>query len=339
MNNQKVAVLGFTASGKTTYTLGMYNFMLDGVGCFSLKETDKDQHKFLTKVWDDITQHGKWPMLSDDRSEYTFSLRHNLIPILNFSWMDYPGAVVVDVDHDLADLFRKDLTEASCLLVLVNGESFAYAGNPKDHKRIQANDDDEYINTVKRNLRRNSDLRAIMALSDLASQGISLPPVAIVVTKSDLIEDCWAHCLPQILTDSFKPIFGENCPDERIVMLSAVTLGDIENGYVDPVGVEDPIVFAVLSILLRRVQMKKLLKQQAMNQLSDKQKKLFANIFQGRKKEQLKAEIERTDADIQKMIQDAGYLFEMLDIDKPVYINNQKKDLRTFFTDALNDSQ
>ena len=85
--------------------------------------------------------------------------------------------------------------------------------------------------------------------------------------------------------------------------------------------------------------MKKLLKQQAMNQLSDKQKKLFANIFQGRKKEQLKAEIERTDADIQKMIQDAGYLFEMLDIDKPVYINNQKKDLRTFFTDALNDSQ
>lgn len=338
MTNQKVAVIGFTASGKTTYTLGMYNFMHDGAGNLNLEELDEIQHGTLFDAWAALINENKWPGLSDNRSQYTFSLQHALVPILNFEWIDYPGSVVLDVHHPLLDDFRKDLSEASCLLVLVNGESFAYEGNPVNQQKIQADTDEEYMSIVDNNLRNNHDLLAISALAKLVSTGRPLPPVSLVITKSDLIEDRWAHCLAPILIKSFKPIFGEDLEDERIVKLSAVTLGNIKEGKVNPVNVEEPISFAVLAVLLDRVRKERQQKQQAAQQLSEMRNSRFARTFQRKKIEQLTKEIEDRNATIQKMIKYATYMFKMFDPEASVYVNYQKTDLRTFFTAALNDS-
>ena len=336
MEMDKVAVIGFTASGKTTYALGMYNKMSLGVGSFSLREKNEDQDYYLSTLWDNILD-GEWPHPSDNKSVYNFTLCHNFHPVIGFDWLDYPGAVVVDPSHECREDFRKQLSEASCLLVLINGESFAYDGSPKKMIRIQATDPQEYKHIVHRNLERNKDLKAISALTSLGMDGVVLPPTAIVVTKSDLIEDQWVSYVSEIIKDNFAPIFGKGSADERVVMLSAVTLGNnITAGDVDPVDIEHPIAFAVLSILRRRIQLQRLLREEAQGKLNEAEAGWLHSIFHGDKITRLKKEIGETDASIQKMIKDAHFLLDLFPLEKPIYINDERQDLRSFFANELN---
>ena len=246
--------------------------------------------------------------------------------------------MVVDPSHECREDFKKQLSEASCLLVLVNGESFAYDGKPRDMNKIQTDDPEVYKRIVQKNLNLNKDLKAISALTSLGMEGIVLPPTAIVVTKSDLIADQWVSYVPEIIKRNFAPIFGAGSPDERVVMLSAVTLGNnIVAGDVDPVDIEHPIAFAVLSILRRRIHLQRLLKEEAQGKLNATDKGWLRSIFHGDKISRLKKEIQEKEASIQKMVKDVHYLLDLFPLEKPIYINDVKKDLRSFFTEELAD--
>lgn len=219
----KITVIGFRSSGKTCFLAGMYDIMCNGLENFTIIEHDADQDLYLQEMWEDIrtASHRKWPVPSDEKRAYEFTLCHSFQKIIDFEWLDYPGGALVDPKFGLLKEISDQISKSSCLLLLINGESFV----------AEAENEDEYKQAVCSNLKSNKDLVAIQKLSRLVYEGISLPPIAIVVTKCDLIDDRWVGCTKDIVRTSFSPVFGEDTLDERIVMMSAVTLGDeIEQG-------------------------------------------------------------------------------------------------------------
>ena len=57
----KITVIGFTSSGKTSYLVGMYDALSYGLKKFSLKETDSEVDLYLQKVWENIQSNGSFP--------------------------------------------------------------------------------------------------------------------------------------------------------------------------------------------------------------------------------------------------------------------------------------
>lgn len=335
----KVTVIGFKASGKTCYLAGMYDIMSTGIKNFSLVEKNPDQDWYLQGLWEQISDgaNRSWPVPNDDKRVYSFSLCHSFDKIIEFEWLDYPGAALVDPGYGLIDEIKNQLSESACLLVLVNGESFAFDGKPADQKPIQASSLDEYKKIVAKNLKRNKDLEAVRQLTKIGSDDVVLPPIGIVVTKCDLIEDEWVPHVQEILRENFESIFGEGGEDDRIVMMAAVTLGnDIQfGGDADPVDIELPIAFAVLSILRKYILAARVLKRKTDNELSDHEKSIF-RIFRSGQGKKLREEIAKMEKIIAKLSRDAIRLLDLFEESKPIYINGEKQNFRKYFRDDLN---
>ena len=334
----KVTVIGFQHSGKTCYLTGMYDTMSMGVKNFSLVEKNPDQDWYLQNLWEKISYGStrSWPLSTDEKRTYSFSLCHCFNKIMEFEWLDYPGGALIDPGYNLIEDIKNQLSESACLLVLVNGASFAYEGDPKDKKEIQAANLDEYKRIVSKNLKKNNDLEAVRQLTKIGAEDVELPPIGIVVTKADLIKDKWAPHVQEIIRDNFEPIFGEGGEDDRIVMLAAVTLGyDIEKGAdADPEDIELPIAFAVLSILRKYIIAARILKANSQAELSEKDAKIL-KIFNKKELERLREEIKKLDAIIGKLSRDAIRLLDLFGENKPIYINGEKQNFCKYYRDQL----
>lgn len=334
----KISVIGFTSSGKTSYLVGMYNALCNGISGFSVVENDMDVDLYLDKVWKNLCENGEFPFPSDSKETYHFSLLQSQKKIRTFEWLDYPGSVLSDGGDMLRDL-SEQLAESSCLLLLVNGASFAFQGDPDNQERIQAASVTDYKQIVSNNLRNNKDLQAIRQLNRLGAQGVELPPIVIVLTKSDLIEDKWALYAKDILRDNFSVIFGApGVTTDRIVMITHTSLGDLDpqNGFrVDPINVELPIAFGVLSILRDDVIKYKLLHANNQTQINTHQKNKFTRWLNSDTLNALKKENDKCMADIKAASKDIFKLLDLFDDDKNIYINNVEKNLKVFFRDEL----
>lgn len=301
-------------------------------------ERDSDQDFYLQTLWENISsgEGRNWPVPNNEKRTYSFALCHSFDKVMEFEWLDYPGGALVDSGYGLIDEIKSQLAESSCLLVLINGESFAYEGKPEFKKKIQAVTREEYCETVKKNLKRNKDLIAVKKLSEIAKENKMLPPIALVVTKSDLIEDQWINCVGDIIRDSFENIFGENGEDKRWVMVTAVTLGaGIENGEdADPEDIEQPIAYAVLSMLCGYIEKAKMIKGSNDQTMKDNSTP-FKKLINRKKLEELRQESAKIEAVIGKLSRDAIRLMELFPEDKPIYINGMKHNLRNFFADFI----
>lgn len=324
----KVTVIGFKASGKTCYLAGMYDTMSYGIKNFSLIESDSDQDYYLQTLWENISDGNKrnWPVPNDEKRSYSFVLCHSFDKIIEFEWLDYPGGALVDPGYGLIDEIKNQLAQSSCLLLLVNGQSFA----------VEADSVSEYKKKVRQNLKRNGDLVAIQKLSQIGSEGVTLPPIAIIVSKSDLIKDQWIDYIGEIIRENFEAVYGENGEDRRIVMVTAVTLGeDVENGGdADPENIEQPIAYAVLSMLCKYVEQARLIKSNN-KQILEKKDTIWRRIINPKKLEELRNNIEVMDKVISKFSKDAIRLLELFEENKCLYVNGVKKPLRKYFQDYL----
>lgn len=338
---EKITVIGFTSSGKTCYLAGMYDAMSYGVKNFSLIEHDTEQDSYLQRLWEDISssQGRQWPVPNDEKRTYSFRLCHSFEQVMDFEWLDYPGGALADSGYGLLDEIKNQLADSSCLLVLINGESFAYEGSFRDtnnRPRISANSAEEYQQIVKRNLKLNKDLIAVKKLSEigveLKKRNQHLPPIALVVTKSDLIEERWSNCVRPIIHESFESIFGKNTDSDRLVMVSAVTLGEgiAYGANADPVDIELPIAYAVLAMLcdyIQRAWVAKANDQQVLN----KRDTFWGRIIRPDELEQLRKDITNMEQQISKFSKDAIRLLELFDDDAVIYVNGDQRKLRSFF--------
>lgn len=337
---EKITVIGFTSSGKTCYLAGMYDAMSYGIKNFSLIEHEPEQDIYLQKLWEDISnsQERQWPVPNDAKRTYSFALCHSFEPVIDFEWLDYPGGALTDLGFGLLDEIKSQLADSSCLLVLINGESFAYDGSFRDARRprITANSAEDYQNIVKRNLKLNKDLVAIKKLSEIGlelnKRGQHLPPIALVVTKSDLIEDRWIDCVSPIIHESFESIFGINTENDRLVMVSAVTLGEgiADGANADPVDIELPIAYAVLAMLcdyIQRARVAKTNNQQSLN----KKDTFWGRVIHTDELKQLRKDINKIEQQITKFSKDALRLLDLFDDDTVIYVNGDQRKLRSFF--------
>lgn len=241
ISSTRVMVVGFTSSGKTTYMAGMYDYMSLGANGFTLIARPADD-AYLSKIWDDIYCGGndrKWPAASDQIKEYSFTLAYNFEKILQFSWLDYPGGEL----FARSEQFCENLRSSSALIFLINGEHF---------RADESLSEVEYKRRVLYNLRK--ERKAINGISDALK---ALPPVMFVVSKSDLIKDCHVEYVGDIIREAFPHIFKRAASGtERLVAIEAMTLGEgVEKGEdLDPVNIENPVVFSLLWHLKQKVE-------------------------------------------------------------------------------------
>lgn len=193
---------------------------------------------------------------------------------------------------------------------------------------------------VKKNLRRNNDLIAVKKLSEigveLKKSNQHLPPIALVVTKSDLIEDRWIDCVRPIIHESFEIIFGKDTEKDRLVMVTAVILGeDIEEGKdADPVDIELPIVYAVLAMVCGYIKRARDARADDEKELNEKDT-FWGRLLNSDELEELRRNVSEMETKIQRFSKDAFRLLDLFDNDAVIYINGEKRKLRGFFENQI----
>ncbi|MBE9167503.1 hypothetical protein IQ238_08205 [Pleurocapsales cyanobacterium LEGE 06147] len=239
----KIAMLGTTGAGKTSYLLGMYAVMQTGVKGFTLSAKDMDMDLDLTERWEKLISvqgEERWPAPNAAAMEhYNFDFSYGFRPMMGFEWLDYRGLALSDrsTEQDVQDL-NDYLADCGCLFLCVSGE---YLGDQITPVTVRAIKSD----------RMNQLMQQI--ISKHKQPAVDYPfPVAIVITKYDLCH----HREKQAVIDDIKRLFQAlfTANSGWLVMICPVSLGkelgnDPECGNIIPVNVHLPIVFAIYSQL------------------------------------------------------------------------------------------
>ena len=239
----KIAMLGTTGAGKTSYLLGMYAVMQTGVRGFTLAANDMDTDLELTQRWEKlITLKGedRWPTPNAAAMEYYgFDFSYGFRPLMNFQWLDYRGLALSDrsTEQDVADLVQY-LQESACLFLCISGEHLINQITPSTVREIKSD-------------RMNQFIQQYVSIHKQPNAQNPFP-VALIITKYDL---CHHRNKDEIIKDVkrlFQALFTPN--SGWLVMICPVSLGrelcdDPHNANIVPVNVHLPVVFAVYSQL------------------------------------------------------------------------------------------
>lgn len=239
----KIAMLGTTGAGKTSYLLGMYAVMQTGIQGFTLAAQDMDLDLELIQRWEkliSIQGEDRWPTPNAAAMEYYgFDFSYGFRPLIGFQWLDYRGLALSDrsTEQDVADLVQY-LQEAECLFLCISGEHLVEEITPNTMRSIKSDRMNQFIQQYVSNSKQPHPQKPF--------------PVAIVITKYDL---CHHRNKEDIIADVkklFQALFTPN--SGWSVMICPVSLGkelcdDPDNGKIIPVNVHLPVIFAVYSRL------------------------------------------------------------------------------------------
>ncbi len=340
----KVTVIGFTGSGKTTYLTGMYIRMSMGVKNFSLLCKDRNMDLYLENLWEKICEGSKPD--PNNRSEcYDFHIAHNFKPVCDFKWLDYPGGILADPEHQDRDKLEESIKDSDCLLLIVDGELLAdiqdsdankYGTNIE--KLLTGNSDTGYeedeeedkISLIQNVLNSSRGIREELKMfTQLSSEGFTLPPIGIVLTKCDLLGKEYQDAVRLAIRNSFPGLFDE--PD-RIVLLMSVSLGYFtETGFEPrPFCVEQPIAFAVLTILLKYIAALKMEKDKN-NKLISEHSGIISSLVNSGKVNKARENVKELGEAVDKWAKDAFGLIDLFSDKKTIYVGGIEKKLREYY--------
>ena len=121
----KIVMVGHNNVGKTTYMASLYCVMQQSINDFCLKAVDSEDRQALLKLADDI-QKGKYPLPTDQRSEYKFNLRYQGKDVFPFTWADYRGgAIIQKQDSEQAQLLLEDLKKTDGIMMFCDADALA----------------------------------------------------------------------------------------------------------------------------------------------------------------------------------------------------------------------
>ena len=321
----RVTIIGSTGSGKTTYMTGMYAFM-SGSGCkgFNLV-TDPNSDLRLSQMWEAL-ESGRFPLASFDAESYTFHISHCWKPVCDFTWLDYPGGLLMDPQNDQYATMTESIEKSDCLLFVIDsGMIFA----------LDAQDAEDYRIQLEKKIRMNSSIRSeIMQLTALARKGVRIPPICITLTKADLIDPAYVSVIEEVLREQFETLFM-GCPR---VIITAVSLGrDIETCGADPHCVEEPIVYAVLNILLKYIEELNVRRKQKAGIVNKKRSFLDA-LTSHSEIEEAKRSLEEIEKIGQSWISDAEKLLGLIPEKKIVYVGGRRRSFREYYKQLFFDA-
>lgn len=324
MFENRVTVIGYTASGKTTYLAGMYICMTLGIKHFSLYATNPNNDLYLEQLWSGICQGDK-PDPSDNVEKYSFHIAHNRKPVTDFEWMDYPGGILSQPDSQEFQELVANVKESDCLLLILDGDKLF---------NIEASDVEDYKENVLRNINMDDGIRKeIKLFSYLSANHIDLPPIGIVVTKCDLIPKQYQTVIQEIIGARFDDIIEEK---GRVVLPMSVTLGGkIEPGFSPrPYNIEQPIAFAVLAILLKYLNDAKS-KRDANNDYINDNLGIIKGFFNSGKVNRARQNSQVLMQEIDKWSEDAFKLIDLFSDKKQIYVDGRAKNLKEYYKELF----
>lgn len=195
----KILMVGNKESGKTTYMASTFGQLASGIEGFNI-ECDYSTRNWFEKLYQAV-QNGKYPVASDKRDEFFFKLSCFGKNVLDFSWIDYNGGVIREMD---ADKLMTDIKECDGVMLFFDAVA------------------------LRDNSASTHQLRRILTLLSKKLGEIEAPlfSVILVVTKTDLL------CSMEEYTQAIAPLksFLENVEGNddvyaRIVPVSCTSRG------------------------------------------------------------------------------------------------------------------
>ena len=162
----KIVMLGHTGVGKTTYMASLYGVMQKNVEGFRLKSSNPEHHTRWLELAEAI-RIGKYPLPTDQRSEYEFFLRYQGRNVLQFSWSDYRGGALRETqESSQAQSLIQDLRAADGIMLFCDCYALA-----------------------KGDIRSNQ-IGRMTTLTSYALENLNRPlSLGIILTKIDLVTD------------------------------------------------------------------------------------------------------------------------------------------------------
>lgn len=309
----KLTMLGTTGSGKTTFLLGMYDILSTGLHGYFVFTEDPDQGADLRDTWDDLLVKGRLPPNTgaDASAYFRFVFNQGFTPLITVDWFDYRGGAVGGRTSDGADVgqLRTRLAESDSIYLVLNGGKIA-----------EWLDGKVSLGVVQSTLRvRELSTEVQQAVRQRQADGLPLPSLAVLITKSDLLAapdrklgDALATVVQNL--DKLLPVVWDPqvttfiCPVKVGNFGTDISgSGTVDAGDIDPVGLHRPMIFSLMHYLTEGLGARKQLiasrtadnsiVQQQLGQLNQG----FAAFFRGRKI----ADLRRLGEDYEQEIQGA----------------------------------
>lgn len=216
-NGYKFTALGLSGSGKTCFMAGMYYKLSGGFEGYTLKASDDDDVR-LTGMYEKMKNASagkdRFPSGTNQTSKYSFDLQYQYDTIEAFEWVDYDGNALKMKNAGNAEAYqnlKKDISQSEILYIFVDGGLF----DDDDVKR--ANNDKEKAELLSDIVSDECSRQINHFLSEYTKEQHKLPPIAIVVTKFDIVHEVLGKAsgqetvviLEEIIKKAFNPLFPD----------------------------------------------------------------------------------------------------------------------------------
>ena len=320
----KVTIIGCMGSGKTMYLAGMYRHM-SGLGCknYTIGAVDPNQDLYLANMWNGLYK-GRFPAATNDSETYTFHIAYHYKSVCDFDWLDYPGGLLSDPNNPQWKKMKESIETADCLLLVLDGEKF----------QIEAEDKEDYKKKLKSKLIYDSGIRdEIKEFNCLSQKSIRIPPVCLLITKCDLINRDYKESIESALQEVLSGLFAST----PLGIITGVSLGENirENGP-KPWCLEEPIAFAVLTILLKYMVMLRS-GQDDQRDVIERNRGWFQRWRDREQIELARQTLEKLAALGNKWKEDAYMLLDLFDSGKVVYVHGQNRNFREYIPQFMSE--
>jgi Double-GTPase 2 len=327
----KITMLGYTGSGKTCYMLGMYALMSMGINGFTLTAIDPDEDLQLMELWEGLVDGNILPPPTQPQSSerpvqpYNFSFNYGAKPLIDFHWIDYRGGALKESSsqsetHD-SEYLREAAKASDCLFLIVSADCLQDpivddAGNIDSVAKSR-------INRKLALSRMNNILTTIQAQIQLERKSADPIPLAIVITKYDLIHQSRTkEQMTRDIKELFNPLFQSHSDDNPgwLTMICPVSLGknlDIQNGRIvdgeiDPINVHLPLIFAIYSELRKTAGDMQVQIQAGTEYIKERQANVWSNLFSSGQINGFGLEVARKQSELEEIYRKMRILTQQL---------------------------
>lgn len=163
----KIMMLGHSGVGKTTFMACMYAMLQDERGGFFVQAREQAVHDSMIELATNVVNGGAYPAPTASKSNYDLVLFHDSDPVFGFEWVDYRGNALNESGTAEREALLQEINGSDGLILFFDGTQLEKGVGPA-RKTV-------------------GDLQYL--LTQAVNNQERVVPVAIVVTKVDLVED------------------------------------------------------------------------------------------------------------------------------------------------------
>ena len=181
ITNYNIITLGASGAGKTVFLASLFKHLSIATDEGIYLEVDRKQQKKLSAIYAQVVNKEVWPVGTQEATKWCFTCYVKTqdlqdYPVCRFSYLDYKGGILTDIDEDASYSnfnITKEIDDADAVIVLIDGlQLYKYI-----HSGYQLTDQ----GVVKW---LNMDLPNTLK----EAQRVKNKPLHFVITKWDLLE-------------------------------------------------------------------------------------------------------------------------------------------------------